>query len=468
MSIYKAPQWKRGRMDDTNNLRRIMDKETPPARAFSPVLPGYLLDYPSKLFVETTTHCNLGCVMCVKQTKDCEVAEGDMTLATFAALEPVFPRLEALILNGIGEPLLNPHLENFIRQAKLAMPAVGWIGFQSNGVLLTEPRAFSLMEAGLDRICLSLDAASPEVFKMLREGGGLPDVERALAALATAKRRGNRPDFQVGIEFVVMRSNLAELPAALRWAADRGAAFAIVTHLLPYDERHVTETAYNSCTAAAVALFKTYQDAAERQGLDMSRYFEARWKYRRNDAEQQLIAHVDAMQAQAYESKLFLDMKKLLQMDIDGMKAAAAVFDRARVVAEECGLALHLPEIHLRDKRHCTFVEAGGAFVSWTGNVSPCYFLWHRYRCFAGGWRQQVHAKVFGNATEQPVLAIWNSPAYKAFRAQAADYDYPDCSSCGFAPCDYVQTEQFEQDCHVGEVPCGSCLWCRGVFQCLQ
>jgi len=23
-------------------------------------------------------------------------------------------------------------------------------------------------------------------------------------------------------------------------------------------------------------------------------------------------------------------------------------------------------------------------------------------------------------------------------------------------------------DCHLGEVPCAACMWCTGVFQCLQ
>ena len=86
----------------------------------------------------------------------------------------------------------------------------------------------------------------------------------------------------------------------------------------------------------------------------------------------------------------------------------------------------------------------------------------------ASGWRQQVDPKVFGNVTEQDVLQIWNSPAYCSFRAQVTSYDYPGCSNCSLAPCDYVQTEEFEQDCHIGDVPCGACLWCTGVFQCLQ
>jgi hypothetical protein len=31
-----------------------------------------------------------------------------------------------------------------------------------------------------------------------------------------------------------------------------------------------------------------------------------------------------------------------------------------------------------------------------------------------------------------------------------------------------VQTGRFEQDCHLQEQQCGSCLWCTGLFQCLS
>ncbi|MRR35078.1 radical SAM protein, partial [bacterium] len=125
--------------------------------------------HPSKLFVEVTTHCNLGCAMCVKQTMHHGMTEGCMADETFSALAPAFPHLEALILNGIGEPLLHPQLESFIRRAKELLPPQGWVGFQSNGLLMNEGRAASLVEAGLERICISMDAASPETFRRLRE-----------------------------------------------------------------------------------------------------------------------------------------------------------------------------------------------------------------------------------------------------------------------------------------------------------
>jgi MoaA/NifB/PqqE/SkfB family radical SAM enzyme len=82
-----------------------------------------LRPYPSKLFVEVTTRCNLRCAMCLKEARGKRMAEGDISRETFARLAPAFPRLDALILNGIGEPLLHPLLETFIEDARRAMPA---------------------------------------------------------------------------------------------------------------------------------------------------------------------------------------------------------------------------------------------------------------------------------------------------------------------------------------------------------
>ncbi len=443
-----------------------MPRQSLPSGTLIPSLRGA----PSKLFVETTTRCNLGCVMCVKQAQGSAVAEGNLSPKLFAALEPAFPRLESLVLNGVGEPLLHPGLEELIRRAKKAMPAGGWVGFQSNGLLLTNLHAISLVNAGLDRICLSIDGVSPETFMKVREGGELEGVERALAALVAAKDLCGRPDLRVGVEFVLMRSNLRELPAALRWAAERGASFAIVTHMLPYDARHAREAVYGLCSDEAVALFAERERLARREGVDIRGYFEARRKYAtaRSPDEKRIIAAVEAMKEEAGRRGILLDVKKLLGMDRQGLDDVAAVLEEAREVAAETGLELRLPDILPRERRHCGFVEEGGVFVSWDGNVSPCYFLWHRYRCFASGWEQQVEPRVFGNLVERGILDIWNDPAYRSFREGVLAYDYPACASCSLAPCDYVQSGEFEQDCHIKNVPCGACLWCMGVFQCLS
>jgi putative metalloenzyme radical SAM/SPASM domain maturase len=427
-----------------------------------------LREYPSKLFVETTSRCNLNCFMCVKQTRGSGLTEGDLSLETFKWLEPALPNLDSLILSGVGEPLLHPQLETFIRRGKELMPATGLVGFQSNGLLLNKRRALSLVEAGLDRICISLDANSTEIFRKVREGGELDAVDRALEALDSAGSHDRAKSLQVGVEFVLMRDNLHELPAALRWAARRGASFAIVSHVLPYDGAHASQAAYQTCTEGAVALFDEWHQTAAKSEVAIEQYFHVLWRYAKNEEEQRIIDTVEAMKSEAKRRGIAFDLRKLLNLDRTLRQQVAAVFEEAREVARATGLELSLPAIAPKDDRQCHFVEEGGAFVSWAGAVHPCYFLWHRYNCFASGWDQAVQPKVFGQLAERDILEIWNDAGFRTFRENVIRYDYPHCTSCSLAPCDYVQTESFEQNCQVGKEPCGSCLWCMGLFQCLR
>ncbi len=424
--------------------------------------------HPSKLFVETTTRCNLNCFMCVKQNRGSEIHEGDFSPELFSRLETAFPHLEALILNGIGEPLLNPHLESYIQRAKKLMPSSGWIGFQSNGVLMTNLRAISMIDAGLDRICLSIDAIAPEQFRALREGGEVESIDRALTSLNRARKQCSRPDVNLGVEFVAMQNNIKELPATLEWAASRGASFAIVTHVLPYDEKHAGEAVFCNVTDQALKLYEDRRRKAALVGIDIQLYYEVRWKYSRTKDEQAVVDVVEEMKAEAERQGFMLDMKKLLALEHERLEETAHIFSAAKDVAEKTGLDLRLPEVALKEQRACSFVEEGSAFISWNGDISPCYFLWHRYDCFASGWNQTVKPKVFGNLADQDMLEIWNNKEFSSFRRDVLAYDYPSCASCGLAPCDYVQNDGFEQDCHVRSVPCGACLWCAGVFQCLR
>jgi hypothetical protein len=85
-----------------------------------------------------------------------------------------------------------------------------------------------------------------------------------------------------------------------------------------------------------------------------------------------------------------------------------------------------------------------------------------------GGVAKQVKPWVLGNVRDRDIPAIWNDAASRSFRERVLGYQFPFCFDCGFALCDYVGEEEFEQDCYLGQVPCGACLWCTGLFHCLQ
>ena len=274
-----------------------------------------LSPYPSKLFVEVTSRCNLRCAMCVKQTEGCSIDEGDMALATFKALTPALGNIESLILNGVGEPLLHPRLELFIEKAKTRMDEDAWIGFQTNGLLLDETRALSLAVAGLDRICLSMDSTRPETFRNLRSGGELDNVDRAFSALGAAKARSGRKDLKIGVEFVLRRDNMGELPGALEWAARRGASFAIITHMISYEADMSADVAYDQNTDAAVQHLAAWREKAARMGIAIDDYFKVRWKYVKTVEEQRIVDFVDEMTAVAADRGIFFHLRQLYERD---------------------------------------------------------------------------------------------------------------------------------------------------------
>jgi putative metalloenzyme radical SAM/SPASM domain maturase len=426
-----------------------------------------LRPHPSRLFVEVTTRCNLRCAMCVKESAGQGLREGHLSRETFARLAPALPRLEALVLNGIGEPLLHPELEGFIETARDAMPSAGWIGFQTNGQLLGPRRAESLARAGVDRICISVDAASPETFRALRKGGRHEAIELAAASLHEAARRRGRP-IALGVEFVAMRENLRQLADVVRWAARHRFGFVIVTHMLPYAAETAGAAAFEPTTDRALELFRGWRDRAAADGVDLARYFEVFLKFRPTPADQRVVAYVKAMVADGWRQGVSLPVERLLRSDDVLHGLVREVFTEAEEVARREGIALRLPSAVPTRARRCDFVEGGAAFVSWDGDVHPCYFLWHRYSCHVGGVVKHVAPRSFGSLADRELPALWNGAPWRDFRAEVLRYEFPFCYDCGVALCDYVQPGEFTEDCHLGTVPCGACLWGTGVLQCLQ
>jgi putative metalloenzyme radical SAM/SPASM domain maturase len=405
--------------------------------------------------------------MCTKQSPGCGIVEGDMSLETFDRIVPALSKLEALILNGIGEPLLHASLERFIEIARMQMPAGAWLGFQTNGQLLTRDRATTLVAAGVDKVCISSDAVTPDMFRAMRTGGDRAAVDASIEALQAAARRCGR-HISLGVEFVATRHNIDELPHLLQWCAKHAVDFVIVTHMLPYHEALVDAVAFDTNTDQALQLFGQWKAEAEHHGIDLENYFEVFMRFRKSPEQQRLMDCVNRMKAEALSRGVELHVDRLLKSDQVMLGHVRKVFAEAEEIARASGIDLHLPALVPARTRRCEFIEGGGAFVSWDGNVHPCYFLWHRYQCHIGGLVKYVRPESFGCLADRSMLSIWNDPAFQSFRQGVLKYDFPFCYDCSVALCDYTQFENFEQDCHISRVPCGACLWCTGLFRCLQ
>jgi MoaA/NifB/PqqE/SkfB family radical SAM enzyme len=175
---------------------------------------------PREIQVEVTAACNLRCRMClVRYQPPVDRVTGTMSLADFTALVDGVPGVERITLQGLGEPLLVPHLDDMVRLAAGRGIAVG---FNTNGTLLTADRAERLVEAGLAWLHVSVDGATAATYESIRDGARFDRVRRGVKAIVAAKARlrTGRPD--VSLVCVAMRRNHPELPALVRLAAEWG------------------------------------------------------------------------------------------------------------------------------------------------------------------------------------------------------------------------------------------------------
>jgi MoaA/NifB/PqqE/SkfB family radical SAM enzyme len=144
----------------------------------------------------------------------------DLTWEEFVGIVDQFPRLERVVLHGIGEPLLNRNLSRFIRYLKEQRGS--YVLFNSNAIALTIARARDLIVSGLDEYRVSFDAASPETYLKVRGIPAFAKVVRNLTGLMQELERNSNRGPRVSLWFTGMRDNLAELPDLIRMAARAG------------------------------------------------------------------------------------------------------------------------------------------------------------------------------------------------------------------------------------------------------
>ena len=133
-------------------------------------------DFPIHLDIEATSRCNLKCTFCDKLpllTKD-QIGDMDFNLYKEVIDEGEKKGLCSIKLSYRGEPLLHPQLANMVKYAKTK--GILDVYFNTNGMLLTKKTAIQLMDAGLDRISISIEGVDPVVFERERRGAKFSQI----------------------------------------------------------------------------------------------------------------------------------------------------------------------------------------------------------------------------------------------------------------------------------------------------
>lgn len=197
-----------------------------------------LHSFPRGVQVGTNWTCNLSCPFCIRQTAEKE------RIAALAADEreipgPVMDRLLAILpcvqefsLTPLGEPLLWSGLDDFLQRYRAT--GARNLRLTTNGALMSEARARSLVEAGTRKILISMESADPEMYASLRRGARLEQISEALLRLAEHKRRLSTPWPRVILAATFMRRNIEHLPGLVAFAEEHGAE-AISVQLMDPD-----------------------------------------------------------------------------------------------------------------------------------------------------------------------------------------------------------------------------------------
>ncbi len=171
---------------------------------------------PEIVQIESTNICNAKCVFCPRD--DMHRRQGIMSFELFRKIvdECAALGITHVRMHNYGEAFIDRQLVEKVRYAK--QQGIKEVGMISNGSLITEPIARGMIEAGLDAINISVDAAGKEVFEATRVGlkydKVIANIERLVRLRAETGRR--RP--KLILSFVRQNNSADEQAFIAHWS----------------------------------------------------------------------------------------------------------------------------------------------------------------------------------------------------------------------------------------------------------
>jgi hypothetical protein len=166
-------------------------------------------DFPLSLDLAVNSGCQSRCLMCPLSSRPERALVRLMAPDLFESLMTQAEEWElpALTLGLGSEPLLHPEAPRLVARAVRA--GVMDIRLGTNGLKLTADLARALVDSGLTRLEVSVDAARPETYRRVR-GGDLSELERALETFLDQRRRAGSETPLLRLSFLRLAENLGE------------------------------------------------------------------------------------------------------------------------------------------------------------------------------------------------------------------------------------------------------------------
>lgn len=158
----------------------------------------HVAPFPLFLDIEVTSACNLKCPFCATTYLGNSMKKGFISEELVKKIidEGAKEGLYGVKFNIRGEPLLHKQIDKFVKYAKDA----GFVDvyFNTNALLLDENMALRLIDAKLDRISISAEGYTKEVYDKYRVGSNFDTVVKNIVNLQALKKK-------LGVEYPKVR-----------------------------------------------------------------------------------------------------------------------------------------------------------------------------------------------------------------------------------------------------------------------
>ncbi|HSR52121.1 MAG TPA: radical SAM protein, partial [Acidobacteriota bacterium] len=172
--------------------------------------------------LEPTFRCNLGCEMCPRFAS--EDPHLDMSMEVYQRIADAMRYAHNVDFTGWGEPLLHKRIYDMVAMAKERGCETS---MTSNGTAINPRNAQRLIDAGMDRLTVSIDGLTPETYDTIRVGASLDKVAANLRGLSEQVAKSGS-GLELAIAFTIQELNASQITDVPAWADSVGAK---VVHL---------------------------------------------------------------------------------------------------------------------------------------------------------------------------------------------------------------------------------------------
>lgn len=175
---------------------------------------------PLSISFEPTTSCNLRCPECPSGLRSFSRPTGMLQEDLFKkTIDELAPTLNYLVFYFQGEPYLN---KNFLELVQYAASKKIYTATSTNAHYLTDDAAKKTIESGLDRLIISIDGTTQEVYEQYRVGGNLEKVIEGAKRMVEWKKKLKSKTPHIIFQFLVVKPNEHQMDDVKKLAKEIG------------------------------------------------------------------------------------------------------------------------------------------------------------------------------------------------------------------------------------------------------